>query len=138
MSKNNDFFDKVSFIIQFLAFFSIITGLIVLAGAVINSKYLRLKENVLLRTIGAMKRQIVLITLIEYGYLGFFAGFTGILLSVVFSWVLTNYFFEINFFPNYLSLLSVWALVVILPMVVGWWNTRDVVKKSPLEVLRRE
>ncbi|MDH5368139.1 MAG: ABC transporter permease [Cyclobacteriaceae bacterium] len=134
----NEFFDKVSFIIRFLAFFSIITGLVVLAGAVINSKYLRLKENVLLRTIGAMKKQIVYITLIEYGYLGLFSGFTGILLSIISSWVLTKYFFEINFFLDYIGLVTIWLMVVVLPMIVGWWNTRDIVKSSPLEVLRKE
>ncbi|MDH5474318.1 MAG: ABC transporter permease [Cyclobacteriaceae bacterium] len=134
----NEFFDKVSFIIRFLAFFSIITGLIVLAGAVINSKYLRLKENVLLRTMGAMKKQILYITLIEYSYLGLFAGFTGILLSMVSSWALTKFFFEIRFFLDYFSLLFIWGLVVVLPMIVGWWNTRDIVNSSPLEVLRKE
>ncbi|MEQ8574822.1 MAG: FtsX-like permease family protein, partial [Fulvivirga sp.] len=40
----NEFFDKVSFVIQFMALFSVLTGLVVLAGAVINSKYIRLKE----------------------------------------------------------------------------------------------
>lgn len=48
----NDFFDKVSFIIRFMALFSLLTGLVVLAGSVINSKFGRLKENVLLRTMG--------------------------------------------------------------------------------------
>lgn len=138
LSTINDFFDKVSFVIRFLALFSIATGLVVLAGAVINSKYLRLKENVLLRTIGAMKKQIIYITLIEYAYLGFFAGFTGITLSLISSWILTYYFFEISFSPDYLSVGFIWLMVVILPMVVGWWNTRDVVKSSPLEILRKE
>ena len=138
MKTINDFFDKVSFVIRFLALFSIATGMVVLAGAVINSKYLRLKENVLLRTIGALKGQIRSITLIEYGYLGFFAGFTGIVLSVLSSWILTKFFFKITFTPNYLTLATIWALVVFLPMIVGWWNTRDVIKSSPLEVLRKE
>ena len=132
------FFDKVAFVIQFMALFSIITGLVVLAGAVINSKYLRMKENVLLRTIGAMKKQIIAMTLIEYGYLGFFAGLTGVGLSVISGWGLATFFFEVKFAPAYLSLLAVWGIVIFLTMLVGWWNTRDVVNSSPLEILRRE
>lgn len=138
LSTIEEFFDKVTFVIQFMAFFSIITGLVVLVGAVINSKFLRMKENVLLRTIGATRKQIVGITLIEYAYLGFFAGLTGISLSLLSSWLLTRFFFEIEFFPAYLSMLAIWVLIVALTSVIGWFNTRDVVNSSPLEVLRRE
>lgn len=134
----NTFFDKVAFVIRFMALFSIITGLVVLAGAVVNSKYLRMKENVLLRTLGAMKKQIIAMTLIEYGYLGFFAGLTGVGLSVISGWGLATFFFEIKFRPDYLNLLGVWGIVIFLTMIVGWWNTRDVVNSSPLEILRRE
>ena len=50
LSTVNDLFNKLGLVIRFLALFSIVTGLVVLAGAVINSKFLRMKENVLLRT----------------------------------------------------------------------------------------
>ncbi len=132
------FFNKVKFIIQFMALFSIITGLIVLAGAVLNSRHARLKENVLLRTIGASGKQIVGLTLLEYVYLGMLAGLTGILLSLVSSWVLARYFFEIVFRPDVPALIITWVAVIILTVIVGWWNTRQVVNESPLTVLRRE
>lgn len=138
LSTIDEFFGKVSFIIQFMALFSIITGLVVLAGAVINSKYLRLKENVLLRTLGAVKKQIVGMTILEYAYLGFFAGFTGIGLSLFSSWALAVYFFEVIFLPEFSGLLVIWASVMFLTIIVGWFNTRDVLNSSPLEVLRKE
>ncbi|MBL3658707.1 FtsX-like permease family protein [Fulvivirga sp. 2943] len=134
----DEFFGKVSFVIQFMALFSILTGLVVLAGAVINSKYLRLKENVLLRTIGAAQKQIVGMTLLEYAYLGFFAGLVGLLLAVASGWLLALYFFKVVFLPNFLELLYIWIGVIVLTLLVGWFNTRDVINKSPLEVLRKE
>ena len=134
----NELFSKVSFIIQFMALFSIITGLIVLAGAVINSKFARLKENVMLRTIGAVQKQIVGLTLIEYGYLGLFAGLTGILLATIAGWALSLFMFEIIFFPNATGLLMIWVGVILLTMFVGWYNTRSIINRSPLEVLRKE
>ena len=134
----DDFMSKVAFVIQFMALFSIATGLVVLSGAVINSKYLRMKENVLLRTIGALKKQIVRITLIEYGYLGIFAGLTGILLSLIASWGLAIFFFEIVFFPDLVSLAAIWGGIVVLTMLVGWINTRSVIRTTPLEILRKE
>ncbi|NBP71179.1 MAG: FtsX-like permease family protein, partial [Cytophagia bacterium] len=92
-----ELFNKLGLVIRFLALFSIVTGLVVLAGAIINSKFIRVKENVLLRTVGAQSRQITQITLIEYAYLGLFSALTGVILSVGGSWLLTTYFFEITF-----------------------------------------
>jgi putative ABC transport system permease protein len=134
----DQFMDKVAYVIQFMALFSIVTGLIVLAGAVINSKYIRLKENVLLRTLGALKKQIVKMTLLEYGYLGILAGITGILLSVIGAWGLTILFFDVAFVPDIFGLFIVWISVAAVTMLVGWLNTRDILRNSPLEVLRKE
>jgi len=134
----DEFMGKVAYVIQFMAMFSIVTGLIVLAGAVINSKYVRLKENVLLRTLGALKKQIVQMTLLEYGYLGLLAGFTGIILSVLGAWGLTILFFDINFVLDIVGLVIVWISVALMTMFIGWLNTRDIINKSPLEVLRKE
>ena len=134
----DEFFDKVSFIIQFMALFSIVTGLIVLAGAVINSKYLRMRENVLLRTLGAVKKQIWAITILEYAFLGFLAGFTGALLAVLSGWALSIYFFKVVFFPDLTNILAIWLGVTLLTIMVGWFNTRSIINRSPLEVLRKE
>lgn len=138
LSTIDEFFSKVSFIIQFMALFSILTGLVVLAGAVINSRYLRLKENVLLRTIGAARKQIIGMALLEYIYLGFFAGLAGILLSILSGWVLAIYFFEVIFLPDLFTLSIIWIGVILLTVFIGWINTRGIINKSPLEVLRKE
>lgn len=138
LSTINEFFDKVSFVIRFMALFSLLTGLVVLAGAVINSKYLRLKENVLLRTIGAVSKQIVQMTILEYVYLGFFAGLTGLILSLLSGWLLATFFFEVIFLPDLLSLLYIWLAIIGLTVIVGWLNTRGIINRSPLEVLRKE
>ncbi len=134
----DDIFRKVETVIRFMALFSVLTGLFVLSGAVINSKYARLRENVLLRTIGAVKKQLVGLTLIEYGYIGLFASLSGTLLSVVASWAMARFFFEIKFFPDYPYILVIWLMVTFLTMLIGWLNTRSILNRSPLEVLRKE
>lgn len=131
-------FDKIALVIRFMALFSVLTGLFVLSGAVINSKYARLKENVLLRTLGAVQKQLLQMTIIEYSYLGIFAGLSGSLLALIASWALSIYFFEILFFPNLLTLGAIWILVTLLTVFVGWINTKSILNKSPLEVLRKE
>jgi putative ABC transport system permease protein len=91
LSTVNELFNKLGLVVRFLALFSIITGLVVLAGAVINSKFVRMKENVLLRTIGARTSHITKITLIEYAYLGLFSALTGMILSLGGGWLLTTH-----------------------------------------------
>src|SRR5690606_15251724 len=97
LSTVNKLFDKLGLVVRFLSLFCVVAGLVVLAGAVINSKYVRSKENVLLRTLGARTRQITFITLIEYAWLGLFAALTGMMLSLVGGFLLTTFFFEITF-----------------------------------------
>lgn len=134
----NELFDKLGLIVRFLALFSIVAGLIVLAGAVINSKFIRIKENVLLRTIGARTGQITKITLIEYAYLGLFSALTGMALSMAAGWLLTRFFFEITFAFDWKEMATIAAGVVFLTMVIGWWNSREVINTPPLQVLRKE
>ncbi len=134
----NELFDKLGLVVRFLALFSIVTGLVVLAGAVINSKFLRMKENVLLRTIGARSHHIRKITLIEYAYLGLFSALTGLILSLGGGWLLTTFFFKITFAFDWLELLIIATGVVLLTMGIGWWNSRDVINTPPLQILRKE
>ena len=77
-------------------------------------------------------------TIIEYSYLGIFAGLTGSILALIASWALSIYFFEILFFPDFVSLGAIWLLVLFLTVFVGWLNTKSILSKSPLEVLRKE
>lgn len=138
LSTVNELFNKLGLVVRFLAMFSIITGLVVLAGAVINSKYVRMKENVLLRTIGARTSHITKITLIEYGYLGLFSAITGMILSLGGGWLLTTFFFKITFAFDWLELLTIAGGVVFLTISIGWWNSREVIGTPPLQVLRKE
>ncbi len=138
LSTINEIFNKIALVIRFLALFSIVTGLIVLAGAVMNSKYLRIKENVLLRTIGARTKQINQITLIEYAYLGLFSALTGITLSLLSGWLLARFFFQVTFAVSIIELLIIGTGVIALTAFIGWWNSREVLNTPPLQILRKE
>jgi putative ABC transport system permease protein len=129
---------KVGFVIRFMAGFSIVTGLVVLIASVLISKYQRIQESVLLRTLGASRRQIFYITALEYFFLGALASFTGILLSLVGSWLLATYTFETAFTPQWGALLLVAAAICGLTVLIGLANSRAVVTRPPLEILREE
>lgn len=129
---------KVSFVIQFMALFSILTGLLVLISSIILSKYQRIRESVLLRTIGASRQQILWINALEYFLLGALATFTGLLLSILGAWLLARFQFEIPFTPNWLQPLWIFLAITGLTVLIGLFNSREVLNKPPLEVLRSE
>jgi putative ABC transport system permease protein len=138
LSILDNLLEKVGFVVKFMAGFSIITGLLVLIASVLISKYQRVQESVLLRTIGASRRQIFFITAIEYFLLGVLAAATGIVLSIIGSWALAEYIFDTKFTPDIWSLLGVVAAVSLLTMLIGLANSRGVVGRPPLEILREQ
>ncbi len=130
--------EKVSFVIRFMALFSILTGIIVLISSIVLSKYQRIQESVLLRTIGASQRQILWINALEYFLLGSLATLTGMLLSIIGSFLLAKFAFKIAFSPNWLPPLFLFLGITLLTVIIGLINSREVLTKPPLEVLRKE
>jgi len=129
---------KVSFIIRFMAFFSIVTGILVLIGSVMISKFQRIQESVLLRTMGASRSQIFKINTLEYFLLGSLSALTGILISVGVSMGLAKFSFNTILVPDWIPMLIGYVAITGLTVFIGLLNSRDVVNKPPLEILRKE
>lgn len=138
LSTIQSFIDKISFAVKFMAFLSIITGLIVLGSSVLVSKFQRIRESVLLRTLGASKKQIRKITGVEYLFLGLLSAITGLLLSAAATWGLGYFYFDLAFAPLLWIFGLIIAAVTLLTVTIGLVSNRSVYKKTPLEVLRLE
>lgn len=138
LSVLSDLLNKIGFVIRFMAAFSMLTGLVVLIASVLISKYQRVQEVVLLRTLGASRRQVLVITALEYFFLGALAAATGILLSLMGSWALAKYSFESPFSPHWGLIALLFAGICGLTMFIGVYNSRSVLNRPPLEILRGE
>ncbi|WP_167966402.1 ABC transporter permease [Saonia flava] len=138
LSLIEDILNKISWVINFMAFFSILTGIMVLIGSVRTSKYQRIKESVLLRTIGARSKQILRITALEYLYLGLLGSGIGLLLAVLGSQMLAYFVFEIPFTPSWVPFLVILPGITFLVLLIGLGNSISVLRSPPLEVLRKE
>jgi len=138
LAQIEELLGKIAWLINFMAFFSILTGIIVLLGAVRTSKYQRIKESVLLRTLGAKSRQIFKILALEYFFMGMLGAFSGILLSLLGSQLLGWLLFDTPFVPSWIPFLVLLPGIVILVLAIGLSNSIGVIKSPPLEVLRKE
>jgi putative ABC transport system permease protein len=128
--------DKIGYVIRFMSAFSIITGIVVLIASVRISKYQRIQESVLLRTLGASRKQIFTITALEYLFLGALSALTGIVIAIAGSWLLAKYSFEVPFAINLIPAVILFFVISLLTIVIGLLNSRGVLNKPPLEILR--
>ncbi|TDS17627.1 ABC transporter permease [Sphingobacterium paludis] len=134
----NELLDKIGFVIAFIGSFSIFTGIVVLLSSLLISKFQRLKENVLLRTLGATKKQIGYILLSEYLFLGLFAALTGILIAVIATNVLAAFVFEAVFVPSLLFIVLLLFGVTLITVLIGVFNSLGLLNKPTLTVLRAD
>jgi len=138
LSTFRDLFGRLSYVVRFMALFSIITGLIVLAGAVVVSRYQRAEESVLLKTLGASRRTVLQIMTVEYLFLGAFAAITGLILALAAAWGLAYFVFEGPFVLAPWTLLGAFVVVTLLTVGIGLFNSRGLYDRPPLDVLRAE
>ena len=138
MQTVDGIFTKVAFAVKFMAAFTVLTGIIVLAGAVMTGRFQRIRETVLLRTLGATRRQLLQIQVVEYAILGLLAALVGCALSVVGNALLAKFIFRIS--PSVpVGLLVIGALsVCVVTVITGMLSGRGVTNHPPLEVLRQE
>ena len=129
---------KVALVIRVMSLFTVGAGLIVLGSTIWSGRYQRLKESVLLRTLGASRAQIYQILCAEYFILGAIASGTGIVLAVASSWALARFVFKLDYAPSLWPLALAAVSVSALTVALGLFTRRGIGTTPPLEILRAE
>jgi putative ABC transport system permease protein len=128
--------DKVAVAVRFMALFSLATGALVLFSAVAATRRRRVREAVLLRTLGATRAQIRRMLLTEYAVLGALGAATGMLLSIGGAWGIVHYMFELPFALASGASLAIAAGMMLLTVVLGLTSGRRVMAETPMAALR--
>ncbi|HMI58012.1 MAG TPA: FtsX-like permease family protein, partial [Gemmatimonadaceae bacterium] len=128
--------DRVSLAVRFMALFSVVTGVLVLVSAVAASRRQRVRESVLLKTLGATRAQIVRMLFTEYALLGAIGSLAGILLAIGGGWAAMHFIFKTPFSIAPLALAIVAAATTLLTIVTGLLAARDVFAATPMAALR--
>ncbi len=127
---------KVTAAIRFMALFSLGMGIPVLFAAVAATRRERIREGVLLKTLGATRAQIIRILLAEYSLLGVLGSLTGMLLAILGGWALTHFVFDTTFSPALGAAVAIAAAMLALTIAIGLLAGRDVFKETPMSALR--
>lgn len=129
---------QIVYVIQFLAAFSTLAGVVILASAIAGTRYRRIREVVVLKTLGATRPRIAAIFSIEFATLGLIAGAVGLVFANIVSQLLLRraLHFDYHFQPG--MMLGAWAAAGLLTVGCGWLASHRVLGQKPLEVLREE
>jgi putative ABC transport system permease protein len=128
--------DRVSLAVRFMAVFSLAMGVPVLFSAVAATRRARVREGVLLKTLGATRSQIGRILLAEYALLGVLGSLTGMILSFGGAWALSKWVFETPFAPAWGPAFGIAGAMLALTVGIGLMAGRDVFRETPMAALR--
>jgi putative ABC transport system permease protein len=124
--------------IRVMALFTVATGLVVMAGALTATRYARLYESVVLRTLGATRGAVARAFAVEYGALGAAAGLGGTALATVLAWIVLRFVLDTPWRFEPQILLGGIVATMALAVAVGFLATYRLLGAKPLPVLRRE
>ncbi|HET7024914.1 MAG TPA: FtsX-like permease family protein [Gemmatimonadales bacterium] len=129
---------RIALAVRFLALFTLAAGAAVLVGAVAASRRQRLREGVLLKTLGATRAQVMRIAVVEYAALGLLAAVAASGLAIAGAALLARSRFELPLVVPGGALAAVAAGLAALSVIVGLWTGREVFSGTALEELRGE
>ncbi|HKQ09198.1 MAG TPA: FtsX-like permease family protein [Blastocatellia bacterium] len=130
--------NNITLAVTFVGAFVLLSGALILSGSLAMTKFQRVYETAVLKTLGAKRKTILLILLAEYGLMGTVAGVVGSLAAVGLSYAASHYIFEIKWsLTPQINLIGILATIVLVT-VVGAVSTLDVLAKKPLATLRAQ
>jgi putative ABC transport system permease protein len=128
--------DNVTLAVTVVGSLVVVSGLLILVGAVAMTKFRRVYEAAILKTLGATRQVIATMLLLEYGVLGALAGILGAAGAAGLTWALSRFAFDMTYrAPTALLLLGV-AVCGVTVSAVGVVSSWDVLQRRPLSTLR--
>lgn len=128
---------QITYVIQFLAAFSIFAGIVILASSIAGTRYRRIREVVVLKTLGGTRPRIATIFSIEFAVLGLVAGIVGIVFANAITSTLLHQM-RVAYNTHWLMNLTALLTAALLTVITGWLASHRVLGQKPLEVLREE
>jgi len=129
--------NQITFVVRFLAGFSIFAGLMILASSIASTRFRRMREAVVLKTLGATRMRIVRTFSVEFSVLGLLAGSVGVVFANILTRVLLSKL-DVTFHIEWLATFVALAGTAVLATATGWIASYRILGLRPLEVLREE
>jgi putative ABC transport system permease protein len=129
--------DQITLVVRLLAGFSILAGLTILASSIASTRFRRMQEAVVLKTLGATRMRIVRTFSVEFSVLGLLAGAVGVVFANLLTRILLHRL-EVDFHFEWGATIIALAGTAVLATATGWIASYRILGLRPLEVLREE
>lgn len=133
-----DVVDQVALVVRFISAFAILAGAIILASTVAGTRFRRIRETAIFKTLGAKKWRLAGIFSVEFLVIGTVAGLMGSALATLFSRLLLTRLLDAQFRFDPLPNLAAVGLTALVAVGSGWLASLRILNQKPLEVLRDE
>jgi len=128
---------QVTIIVRFLAGFSILSGLVILASSVASTRFRRIREVVVLKTLGARRGRVAAVFGVEFTVLGLLAGCVGVIFANLLTFILLHRL-DVTYRLQWLAGAGAAVGTALLAVLTGWLVSIRILGQRPLEVLREE
>ena len=128
--------EQVSLATLAAAAVTVLAGLAVLMGAIAAARAARTYDTVMLRVLGASRRQILLLQLAEYGLLAGVLALVALALGGGLAWVVITQLFEFDWLPDWGEVLGVLGLGVALVLGFALAGSLPLLRAKPARALR--
>jgi putative ABC transport system permease protein len=132
-----DVMDRISLAVRFVAGFAIFGGLVVLASSVAGTRYRRMREVAILKTIGATRRTLVRMFCAEFAVIGCAAGLIGGVLAGIASSILIRQLLETPYGFSWMPVAAAAGITTVLTVLTGWLASFGILTRKPLDILRQ-
>jgi putative ABC transport system permease protein len=133
-----DVVDQISMVVRFISAFALLAGAIILSSSVAGTRFRRIREVVVLKTLGATRRSIAAVFSVEFLILGLVAGLMGALMASVFARIILKRMMHATPEVNWIAGLISIALTAAIAIAAGWIASFRILGRKPLEILREE
>lgn len=134
----SDVFGKVMTAVRVAGSITLLAGALVLAGALATAQRRRVKQAVILKTLGAIRRRILVSHFIEYMVVAAVTVAVAAMIGTVASWIVVTRLMEIEFTFSSTAILSALSLALLLVMGFGGVGTWQVLRAPAVPYLRAE
>ncbi|MBI3210120.1 MAG: FtsX-like permease family protein [Candidatus Solibacter usitatus] len=128
--------DRISLVVRFISLFTIMAGAVILSSSVAGTRFRRIREVVILKTLGATRRRIGGVFSVEFLLLGGVSGVMGSVLATAFTMLLLKRLFRVEYHFEILPHLVAIVLTAALANAAGWLASRRVLDQKPMDALR--
>ncbi len=133
-----DVVERIALVIRFISAFTILAGAVMVASSIAGTRFRRMREVVILKTLGATRSRIAAIFSVEFLALGGIAGVMGTVLASAFAALLLKELLDIQFRVDAASAAITVAAAALTAAGAGWAASFRILGRKPLEILRGE